>query len=129
MSNDLRTPLSGARRLGAAHAGTHHWLMQRITALAMIPLGLAAAVLFFWASRAGYFEVFAWLHRPWVLLFVVLLVAVAFWHGFLGLQVVIEDYVPHKGLAFALITILRLGTVAAALLGVIAAAMVGFRSF
>jgi len=128
MSN-MRTPLAGARRLGAAHSGTHHWLMQRITALAMIPLGLAAAVLFFWASRAGYFEVFAWMHRPWILLFVVLLVIVPLWHGFLGLQVVIEDYVPNRGMAFALITVLRLATVAVALLGIIAAAMVGFRSF
>lgn len=126
--NGLRSPLAEAQRLGAAHSGTRHWLAQRLSALALIPLGLAAAVLFFWAMRAGYGEVVAWLHRPWVLLFVVLLVGVAVWHGVLGLQVVIEDYIPHKGLAFALITVFRLASAAIALLGIIAAAMVGFRS-
>lgn len=125
----FRTPLAGARGLGTARAGSRHWLAQRLTAVALIPLGLAAAVLFFWVMRAGYVEVSEWLHRPWVLLFLVLLVGVTLWHGFLGLQVVIEDYVPHKGLAFALITGVRFLSVVIALLGIIAAAMVGFGSF
>lgn len=125
---NLRTPLGEARGLGSAHAGTRHWILQRLTALALIPLGLAAAVLFFWLMRSGYYPVAAALHSPWVLLFVVLLVAAAFWHGCLGLQVVVEDYVPHHGLAFALITLLRFLSVALALLGIIAAARVGFGS-
>ncbi|MGH8224975.1 MAG: succinate dehydrogenase, hydrophobic membrane anchor protein [Gammaproteobacteria bacterium] len=126
--NRFRTPLAEAKGLGSAKSGTGHWLLQRITALALIPLGLAAAVLFFWVMRTGYYPVIAAMHRPWVLLFVVLLVGVVFWHGYLGLRVVIEDYV-RPGPAFALITIVKFLSVALAGLGIVAAAAVGFGSF
>lgn len=124
----FRSPLATARGRGSAHNGTEHWFAQRLGALALIPLGLAAAVLFFWLVRTGYYPVFALMHRPWVLLFAVLLVAVAFWHGYLGLRVVIEDYFA-PGPAFLLIVLARFVSVALALLGIIAAAMVGLRSF
>lgn len=127
--NDLRTPLAAARSLGSGRNGTRHWLAQRLTALALIPLGLAAVVLFFWIMHLGYAHAVAVMHQPWVLLFVVLLVGVVFWHGFLGLQVVIEDYVPQPGRAFALITAARFVAIALAVLGIVSAALVAFRSF
>ncbi len=127
--SDLRTPLAGARGLGSGRNGTRHWFAQRLTALALIPLGLAAVVLFFWIMHLGYARAAAVLREPWVLLFVVLLVGVVFWHGFLGLKVVIEDYVPQPGRAFALITAVRFVAVALALLGIISAALVAFGSF
>ncbi len=123
-----RSDLGIARGKGSAKNGTSHWLLQRATALAMIPLGLAAAVLFFWLMRTGYYPVFALMHRPWVLLFAVLLVAVVYWHGYLGLKVVIEDYLS-PGKAFVCIALVRFLSIALALLGIIAAAMAGFRSF
>ncbi|MDN5865032.1 MAG: succinate dehydrogenase, hydrophobic membrane anchor protein [Gammaproteobacteria bacterium] len=124
---NYRSPLSLARGRGSAHNGTAHWLAQRLTALALIPLGLAAAVLFFWVMRTGYYEVIALMHRPWVLLFAVLLVGVVFWHGYLGLRVVIEDYMP-PGRAFVFVTLAKFLSIALALLGIIAALMVGFGS-
>lgn len=127
--SDLRTPLATARVLGSGRNGTRHWLAQRITALALIPLGLAAVVLFFWVMHLGYTRAAVALHQPGVLLFVVLLVGVVFWHGFLGLKMVIEDYVLHPGRAFALITAVRFAAVALALLGIVSAALVAFRSF
>lgn len=126
---NYRSPLSLARGRGAAHNGTSHWLAQRLTALALIPLGLAAAVLFFWVMQAGYYPVFALMHNPWVLLFVVLLVGVVFWHGYLGLKVIIEDYVHSPGRAFLCIALVKFLSIALAVLGIITAAMVGFRSF
>lgn len=125
---NYRTPLGVARGHGSARNGTRHWLVQRLTALALIPLGLAAAVLFFWVMQAGYYQVFALMHRPWVLLFAVLLVGVVFWHAYLGLKVIIEDYLA-PGPAFFWITLAKFSSIALALLGIIAALMVGFRSF
>ena len=124
----FKSPLALARGRGSAHNGTRHWLVQRWTALALIPLGLAAAVLFFWVMHAGYYQVFALMHLPWVMLFVVLLVGVVYWHAFLGLKVVLEDYLA-PGPAFVWITLAKFFSVALALLGIIAALMVGFRSF
>lgn len=125
---NYRSPLSLARGRGSAHNGVHHWLLQRLTALALIPLGLAAAVLFFWTMRLGYAQVVALMHRPWVMLFALLLVGIAFWHGYLGLKVIIEDYcAPPR--AFVYITLARFLSIALAVLGIIAALMVGFGSF
>ena len=47
----LRSPLSEARGLGAAKEGTHHWFIQRISAVAMAPLMLW--LLFSLAALAG----------------------------------------------------------------------------
>ena len=127
--SDLRSPLSTARSWGAGHNGTRHWMAQRLTAVALIPLGLAAVILFFRVMHLGYAQAVAVMHQPWVLLFVVLLVGVMYWHGFLGLQMIVEDYVPNHGRAFTIITLARFAAVALALLGVISAALVAFRSF
>jgi len=127
--NDLRTPLSTARAWGSGRNGTRHWLTQRLTALALIPLGLATVILFFWVMHLGYAQAVAVMHEPWVLLFVVLLVGVMYWHGFLGFQMIVEDYVPNHSRAFIVITLVRFAAVALALLGVISAALVAFRSF
>ncbi len=127
--NDLRTPLATARMLGSGRNGTRFWLAQRLTALALIPLALAAVVLFFWIMRMSYVQAVVVLHQPWVLLFVVLLVGIIFWHGFLGLKVVIEDYVPQHGRSFILITAARFVAITLALLGIVSAALVAFRSF
>lgn len=127
--NEMRTPLAGARLWGSGHSGTRHWLAQRLTALALIPLALAAVVLFFWVMHLGYARALAVMHQPWALLFAVLLVGLMYWHGFLGLKVVIEDYVSEHGRAFLFITLVRFVAVALALLGIISAAMAAFRSF
>jgi len=39
-TTDLQTPLKRARGLGSAKDGTHHFVVQRITALALVPLAL-----------------------------------------------------------------------------------------
>ncbi len=44
----MRTPLGRVRGLGSAKNGTHHWWMQRVTAVALVPL-----VVWFVASLVG----------------------------------------------------------------------------
>ena len=92
----LQTPLAKARGLGSARDGTHHWWMQRMTALAMIPL-----VIWFVISVIGLvgsdLETFqGWLSSPFNAIAMVLLVIATFWHATLGIQVVIEDYIASK---------------------------------
>lgn len=92
----LRTPLAEARGLGAAKEGIHHWWMQRLTALALIPL-----LLWFVASvvamvGADYGAAVEWVRSPTVAVLLLLLIAAMFYHAQLGMQVVLEDYV-HVG--------------------------------
>lgn len=89
------TPLKKARGLGAAKVGLHHWWMQRVTAVALLPLTLWAV--FSVASLVGqdYAAVAAWFAKPFTSLMLTLWVSATTYHASLGLQVVIEDYVHH----------------------------------
>jgi succinate dehydrogenase / fumarate reductase, membrane anchor subunit len=89
----MRTPLGQVRGLGSAKGGTDHWWLQRVTAIANIPL-ISFLVIFIiahlGASRA---ELVAAIANPFVAILLVLTMISVLWHMRLGLQVVIEDYV------------------------------------
>lgn len=94
----LRSPLSRARGLGSAKDGTHHFWVQRVSAIALIPLTLW--FVFSVASLAGasYEAVHWWIGYPAVAVTLVLFIAAALYHSMLGVQVVIEDYVGGEGM-------------------------------
>jgi len=92
----LKSELARARGLGSAKEGVQHWWMQRLTGLALIPLGLwfvASLIAHLGLDRAA---AAAWLRQPVVLGLTALLIVAVFLHAQLGLQVVIEDYVGHE---------------------------------
>ena len=90
--DDRRTPLARARGLGSAKEGVHHWWMQRLTAIALIPLVVWFAVSLVMLSGADYSVVRAWIGSPLVMVLLILTIAIGLHHGQLGLQVVLEDY-------------------------------------
>jgi succinate dehydrogenase / fumarate reductase membrane anchor subunit len=92
MTNDFRSPLSRARGLGSAKYGVHHWWMQRITAIAMIPLVVWFAISLVMLSGADYAVVRAWIGSPLVMVLLILTIGIGLHHGQLGLQVIWEDY-------------------------------------
>ena len=89
---DRRTPLARARGLGSAKAGVHHWWMQRLTAIALIPLVVWFAVSLVMLSGGDYQVVRAWIGSPLVMVMLILTIGIGLHHGQLGLQVVWEDY-------------------------------------
>ncbi len=91
-----RTPRARVSGLGSAGQGTHHWWLQRISALALIPLTVLFIVPFAGALGGEHDAVLALYARPFHALVAVLFIAVAFRHLALGLQVVVEDYVHAK---------------------------------
>lgn len=113
----MRTPLKVARGNGSSHSGVHHWWVQRVTAIALIPLSiwflfvLAGLV----GSAAGYSGVLAAIGQPVHAVLLILLSVLIFWHGALGLQVIIEDYVHTRWLEVTLQIALRFGAVLGAL--------------
>ena len=92
----LRSPLGRVRGLGSAKDGTGHWWAQRLTALALIPLGVWFCASVIAMTGADYATVAAWASSPVVAGLLILLLATTFYHAALGLQVVIEDYVHHE---------------------------------
>ena len=95
---DLQTPLKRVRGLGSAKSGTHHFIVQRITALALIPLVLWIIWLALALMHADYAHARALVHQPLNALLLIAFVVAAFWHAQLGLQVVVEDYVHTRWL-------------------------------
>ncbi|MGO0999541.1 succinate dehydrogenase, hydrophobic membrane anchor protein [Lysobacter sp. CA196] len=97
----LRNPLKTARGLGSAKDGTHHFVVQRITAIALIALTLYVLGLIVSWIGGDYASVRASVAHPCNAVLLSAFVVAMFWHAKLGLQVVIEDYVHTPGLAIA----------------------------
>jgi succinate dehydrogenase / fumarate reductase, membrane anchor subunit len=96
--SEMRTPLSKVRGLGSAKSGTGHFWKQRMTALANVPLLLAFVWVMLGLAGRDYAYVVETLSYPLVaLLFLFIALSVAL-HMWLGMQVIIEDYVHHEGL-------------------------------
>jgi len=89
----LRTPLANVKGLGSAKEGAHHWWMQNLTSIALIPLTLWLAYSIASFGGMSYEEITAWMQSPLVSVSLALLVVVMIYHAQLGIQVSIEDYV------------------------------------
>ena len=91
-----RTQLGRVRGAGSAKAGVHHWYLERVTAIALVPLTLW--FIFAMVRLAGTTQegVVLWAGRPLNTILLLALIAMTFRHMQLGIQVVLEDYVHHK---------------------------------
>jgi len=88
-----RTAYKAATGLGSAKQGVGHFISQRLSAMALIPLGAAFVYTFSQALGAGHEAVLETYRQPFNALIALGFFIVAFRHLRLGLQVVIEDYV------------------------------------
>ena len=123
---DMKTPISKVRGLGSAKSGTHHWLSQRITAIANIPLVLFIVVSFVGNAGKGHAEWVAWLKQPIVSVLVILFIANMVYHMRLGLQVVIEDYVHDHGTKFASMILVTFACILIAALSIFSILRIAF---
>ena len=89
----IRTPLSRVRYLGAAHSGTRHFWHQRLTSVALIPLTIGAVFLVISLLGRNHAAVVQILGSSPVAIGLLLFVLVSVYHMWLGMQVIIEDYV------------------------------------
>ena len=99
----LRSPLGRVRGMGSAKGGTHHWWMQRVTSIALLPLSIW--LIFSLAGLAGaeYAVVLEWIGNTFNAVLLLAFLTAAFHHAAAGLQVVIEDYVRGELQRFAAI--------------------------
>ncbi len=116
----MRSPLGRAIGLGSAKEGVEHWWLQRLTALALIPLALWFLVVAIGLVGADIGTVRQAIGRPVPATAVILLLIAVFYHVALGLQVVIEDYVHAELAKFALLALNRLICFALAVAGIVA---------
>jgi succinate dehydrogenase / fumarate reductase, membrane anchor subunit len=125
-SKSLRNPMARVRGLGSAKEGVHHWWMQRVTAIALVPLSVwfvASVVSLAGADQAAITQ---WLGAPFTLGALSLTLIAAFYHAVLGLQVVIEDYIHAKAVKLTLILLVQFAAFAFTAAGIIAMLMIAF---
>lgn len=97
------TDLHIVRGLGPSKTGLHHWVAQRVTAIALIPLGLWFVYTFILIVTAPYEMARGWLSSPWMAALSILFMTFMFCHGTLGMRVIWEDYVHSLFVKWALI--------------------------
>jgi succinate dehydrogenase / fumarate reductase membrane anchor subunit len=107
MEGGYRTPLARARGLGAAGHGAGHWISERLSSLALVPLVLWVIYAGLQLAGAGYDGAAAWVRQPLNAVLLVLLLATSFQHMHAGMRVVVEDYI-HKTATKAVLLILNL---------------------
>lgn len=105
---------------GSIREGSRTWLIERMTAVALVPLSLWFVVSAVSLSGASYEEARAWLAGPFNTTAMLLLVVTLFWHAKLGIQVIIEDYVHHEGIKVVSLIALTFAAIALGLACVVA---------
>ena len=94
--------------------------MQRVTAIALIPLTLWITASLFAHARSDYGAFILWLRTPFTTILLVLLLIALFYHMALGLQVVVEDYVHTERIKIPAVIVIHLGCFVLATTGIIA---------
>ncbi len=100
----LTTPLNRVLGLGAAGGAVEHWWTQRLTAVALVPLGLWLAFSLLGFESLSYADVAEWIARPLTSVLLILTAIAVVHHSYLGVQVVVEDYV-HGGAKVAVLVL------------------------
>jgi succinate dehydrogenase / fumarate reductase membrane anchor subunit len=122
----MRAALGRARGLGSAKEGSGHWWSQRLSAVALIPLSLWFVASLVGMAGADYYTMRAWMGSPLVAGLLILLIVATFYHAYLSMQVIIEDYVHHEGAKLAGLIIGKAASIVLGLVGVLSVLIVLF---
>ena len=103
----LETPIHKAQGLGSAHSGVGHFVRQRLTAIALIPLTIWFGISMVGLAGTSEVSVLIFLAHPLNAILMGAFVAISAYHMALGIHEVILDYVPHEGAKILLILLNR----------------------
>jgi len=124
-NNPLRDSLVRVRGLGSAHEGVGHWWSQRVSAVALIFLSIWFVYFLNLLPLSAdahtlQIKVLSLLQSPWTASLLVSFVGVSIYHGFLGIQVIIEDYIHFEMLKWLILVFVKLFFGILGLVGIVA---------
>ena len=122
----MRTPLGQVRGLGSAKDGTGHFVRQRLTALANVPLILAFIFILISVQGESHAKVVETLSSPLVAIIMLGVILSAIIHMRIGMQVIIEDYIHGEGLKILCLAANSLFAAAIGLMSVFALLKIAF---
>ena len=124
--SDTRSARAKTRGLGAAKEGLRHWWGQRVTALLLIPLVIWFVIALVIHIGADHAAVTDWLSDPVTYGLMLVLLGAAFWHGALGLQAVIEDYIAGEWQKLTLVLLSKLACLGLFVAGYVSLTIIAF---
>jgi succinate dehydrogenase / fumarate reductase membrane anchor subunit len=122
----MRTSFDRTQGLTSARKGVRHWWMQRVTAVALIPLTLWLTASLIARAQDDYDSFIIWLRMPFTAVLMVLLLIALFYHMALGLQVVVEDYVHNDRIKMPTVVVIHLTSFALAAAGIVTTLRIAF---
>ncbi len=123
----LRSALGHARGLGSAKEGAHHWWLQRLTAIALIPLSLWFVASLIGLAGTGHEEFVFWFGNPVCATLMILFIGVGFHHAQLGMQMVYEDYITDHSYRTTMIILTKFACYALAVLSIVSILIIAFK--
>lgn len=114
----LRHPMKTARGLGSAKSGVHHWLAQRVSAVALAPLSVWFVWHAIWLFSAEHAVVASFIAVPINAILMAIFAVTLLYHSYLGLQVIVEDYVASEFKKLATLLVLKFAHVFLAVVAV-----------
>ena len=96
VAGKMSTPLGRVRGLGAARSGTEHFWRQRLTAVANVPLSIGFVLIVVGLLGRNHAAVVQILGSTLVAITMLLFILTSAYHMWLGMQVIIEDYVHDE---------------------------------
>jgi succinate dehydrogenase / fumarate reductase membrane anchor subunit len=102
--------LRRVRHLGSARDGLREWRLQRLTALALIPLGLYFTASLLRLATSDRLTAAEWLSSPVPALLVILFLLAGLAHMLIGLRSVFLDYVHTRARLLAAGLLVRAAT-------------------
>ena len=124
----LKTPLGRVLGLGSAKEGTDHWWAQRVSAVALILLGGWFVISLLRLESLTYLDVIRFVGVPLNAILLSLLSLTLAYHSYLGVQVVIEDYVHAPGAKVVSLLLSRFAHALVAIATVYAILVIGIGS-
>ena len=121
----LRTPLGRVLGLGTAREGTEHWWAQRVSAVALLLLGAWFVIAIVMLDSLDHAAAVAFVGAPWNSVLLTLLSVMLAYHSYLGVQVVVEDYVHAPGIKVVSLMLSKFAHIFVAVAAVYAVLRVG----
>lgn len=121
-----RSQLGRVRGLGSAKSGAAHWWAERVSSVALLPLSLYFVVSVIILLGADHAAMVSYMQKPWNSALFLALIVILFQHLSMGLQVVIEDYVPDEGKRLLAIMVIKGGIIFLALVSIVSVLKLAF---
>ncbi len=123
----MRSALGRARGIGSAKDGFHHWWIERLSAIALVPLTLWFASAVISVAGADYATFSAFLAKPWNAGLMICFICAGFLHGKMGMEVIVEDYVEPRCVQVAVRIFLNIAVYVLGVISVVSVLTVAVR--